>query len=102
MDAARWSEIRALLEQALELEPGEREVFLRDRCASDPELKAEVESLIRAEENTPSFLEKRAADLVASSFSDPPSRLSGGRIEGTRLGPWRVLREIGEGGMSRV
>jgi serine/threonine-protein kinase len=101
-DSSRWTEVRALFEQALELEGSDREAFLRDRCSSDPELKAEVESLLAADENAPSYLEERAADLAARDLSPWPSNEDGGLVEGTQLGSWRLLREIGEGGMSRV
>ena len=53
--------------------------------------------MIRASHRQPGFL--AALPLLPS----PPFRDDGGRIgEGTSIGPWRLLHELGQGGMSTV
>jgi eukaryotic-like serine/threonine-protein kinase len=96
----RNAEIDAAFAVALDLEGAERTAFLARRRGTDPDLVAAVERL-----------------LAASAHSDPrldPDRWVGRRIwipseppppprrQGERVGPYRVLREIGRGGMSVV
>lgn len=50
MTDSDWKRVRAFLEQALEFEQPERDRWLAAACAEDPELRAEVEALLRAEE----------------------------------------------------
>ena len=90
----RWRRIEALLDQALELPSGERERWLRDACAGDSELHREVAQLIEAGERTDGFLEgeasARAADLIDRAGMPP------------RVGAYRLVRELGRGGMGTV
>ena len=90
----RWRRIEALLDQALELPPGERDRWLRDACAGDLELHGEVAALLEAGERTDGFLEgeasERAADLIDRAGMP------------ARVGPYRLVRELGRGGMGTV
>ena len=64
MVVERWQRIKELLHQAMQLLPERRARFLDDACVSDPALRAEVESLLLADQNLPSdFL--RAAPAQA-------------------------------------
>ncbi|MDA8020542.1 MAG: serine/threonine-protein kinase [Thermoanaerobaculia bacterium] len=91
-----WSRLRQLFEQSIELEPGERAEFLDSACAGDGELRAAVEQLIDA-------------DLAAGEFLDdpivgrPPALSASGDAEHpATLGPYRVVRKLGQGGMGEV
>ena len=46
MDPERWRRIESILDQILEMSPGERAAFLDQTCAHDPELRNELESLL--------------------------------------------------------
>jgi tetratricopeptide (TPR) repeat protein len=86
------SELRGvaeLFEAALALAPRERAAFLSS-CAGDrPDVLREVESLLSHHERSSAFLE---------AFAGLPAR--GSRPE--RIGPFRIVREIGAGGMGVV
>jgi len=88
MDRERWSEVRALYAAALERPEAERVAFVRSTAASDPELREEVEALLRHE--------ARAGD-----FLEPPARV-GPAAAPERIGSYRVLGELGRGGMGVV
>ncbi len=97
----RWTRIRALLEAAWQLPPDEREALLRRECAGEPDLRAEVEALLRADENAPEFLDSDAISIFGPALPDKlsPEKKS---IRERVIGSYRLLEEIGRGGMSRV
>jgi len=82
-------ESRALEQFAslLALPESERESFLSRECADDAALRAELESLLEA-------------DRTATGFLDHSGAFGPGHPE--RVGPYRLLRELGHGGMGRV
>ncbi len=91
----------ALFDRAVEMDAARREAYLSDACRDDPALRAEVESLLDADRRAdgldqPAAL--RAAPLVAEALAEP----SASALEGSAIGPYRVLRELGRGGMGRV
>ncbi len=89
-----------LFEQALKLGPDEREAFLDQAGEDDERLRREVDGLLRAEGSSPSFLEEGAVALVAAEIGD--LGVSAEPAQPERLGPYRILRQIGSGGMSHV
>jgi eukaryotic-like serine/threonine-protein kinase len=93
--ADSWERIQSILEIALEREPGEVAAYLDEACSGDAVLRGEVESLIAADRRAPAFLDRRTLLL-----SDPPAIPV--PLENARLGAFRVLHEIGRGGMSVV
>jgi serine/threonine-protein kinase len=100
-----WKEIDALFDEALDLPPDEREAFLDEHCDGRPGLREELESLLMAEAEAPSFLDQQAMHFAAPAYdpeegqsitADPLAAPS------HRVGPYRLEEEIGRGGMSRV
>jgi tetratricopeptide (TPR) repeat protein/TolB-like protein len=93
----RWKEVERLLDAALDLDPDQRSAFLDDACDGDPALGDEVRSLLAACENSTNMFEQPAAlafgPLLNRPESAPPPML-GGR--------YRIVREIGRGGMGTV
>ena len=91
-DAARWRLVDGVFAAALERPPGERAAFIDAACAGDLDLRREVERLLVADELAGTFLEPAAGG--------PPEL--GAEPENHRLGPYRLLRRIGGGGMGAV
>ena len=71
--------------------------FVQAACGSNVELRQRVERMLRAYSDAESFLESPAAALPAATL-DQPVR------EGpdTQIGPYKLLQQIGEGGMGTV
>ncbi len=97
MPASRAQEIDRLFAQALELPPSERRAFVEATSREDVELCREVCSLLEAHEAAGSFLgpldSERAAALIGSEGEALPEE---------RVGAYRLLRELGRGGMGVV
>src|SRR5437773_9762600 len=89
---------REIFVAALQKEaPGERSAFLDEACGGDADLRQQVETLLREHEQLGSFLEAPAAasraTVDAPVISERP---------GTVIGPYKLLQQIGEGGMGTV
>ena len=100
MDAARWTRIQTLFDAALERDPDERDAFLQTACADDPDLLAEVRSLLAADAEAHPMLDSLALDAIAL----PADLLPAGILpaEGERVGPYRIVEPLGRGGMGAV
>jgi len=96
MDPERWSVVQRVLVEALALEAGEREAFLTRACATDAKLRAEVESLIAADAGS-DFLDEPVVTLRALE-----ERSGTGEVPTRTIGPYQVVRPLGEGGMGEV
>jgi serine/threonine protein kinase/tetratricopeptide (TPR) repeat protein len=97
MTPERWQQIRELLHVALEREPAERAAWLAHACEDDAALRSEVELLIASYEEDQDFMETPAV-AAESLFADEAPLSSEGRL----LGAYRLIREIGQGGMGTV
>lgn len=97
MKAARWPEIKSVLATVLDTEPGERPQTLDRLCSGDAELRREVELLLAHEKRADSDLDTAIAPgaLLRDSALAPETPPE-------RIGPYRILREIGRGGMGVV
>ena len=93
-----WKRMDELFAVALEQEPAQRDAFLQAACADDMTLRAEVESLLAAHANAANFIKAPAADFAADLLPENPAAAN----EGKRCGPYRLIREIGHGGMGEV
>jgi hypothetical protein len=93
--------LMALFEQALDVPQAQRADFLER--VTDPALRQELGSLVEAHESSTDYFARLAASVVspayAAVFEAVPASV---RWEGRRVGAYRLLREIGRGGMSRV
>jgi serine/threonine-protein kinase len=96
MTGDRSERVRRLFDAALEMDPERRGDYLGGLSAADPELRNEVEALLTARLDETAIGGQLGANDTASAVH--------GFLPSTpdRIGPYRVLREIGEGGMGIV
>ena len=91
-------------------EPRQRQLFLDQACGGKPELRAAVEALLKAQRDAESFFarSRQALVLAPAEFPAPPA---GGPAAvgpvadeqvGARIGPYKVLQRLGEGGCGVV
>src|SRR5206468_2630605 len=76
--------------------PEQRAKYLDQACGTDPQLRAQVEELLVAYPKVERFLESPAAGQGAT-VDDPITERPG-----TVIGPYKLLQQIGEGGMGTV
>jgi non-specific serine/threonine protein kinase/serine/threonine-protein kinase len=89
-----WSRMWDLFHEASELPAAEREAFLQRECAGDERLRAEVAGLLAASERAEEFLEPQGASKGIAAL--------GSETIPERIGRYRVLERIGEGGFADV
>lgn len=99
MTPERWRVVKALFDEALEMPSEARSLWLSDATANDAGLRREVESLLEALGE-----ERDRFERPALLRSDPPDRVPGPELPevGTRVGPYRLVRQVGQGGMGVV
>ena len=90
-----WERIQNLFLEALDLRPEERSSFLDTACADDAAIRREVESLIAHDGASERLIADALTDTAESLFESED-------LTAARLGAWRVLQEIGRGGMGTV
>jgi tetratricopeptide (TPR) repeat protein len=95
MPPDRWDRVQSVFLSLADLPPGEQAVLLDKECTGDDELRAEVESLL-ASDRPSSQVMSAAISKEAALWVDVPN------LAGSRLGSWRIVREIGRGGMGTV
>ena len=98
MTAGDWARVTELFDQARDRPAAERDDWLQAACGDDA-TRAEVRAMLRAYDADPGFLE---APADVSAAVGPIQQRMSRAAEGRRIGPYRVVREIGRGGMGVV
>jgi serine/threonine protein kinase len=91
-----WQRVRELFERALDEDPAERDRWLAREAPDSPDVHREVRSLLDHHGRAGAFLETPAGARLDALMGELPMQ------PGRSLGPYTVLREIGQGGMGRV
>jgi eukaryotic-like serine/threonine-protein kinase len=95
-DAARWERIKSLFQEAFDRAPADRGAYLDAACGADAELRGAVERLLEAHASAGGFLDA-ALDARPQRTDSVESDESPAHI-----GSYRVIRELGRGGMGAV
>src|SRR5271168_3485081 len=84
-----------LFTEAIQLPVEQRSAFLITACGGDAELRANVEALLKAHQESGEFLEQAPAEVKTQN-------LTPGEKVGDRIGRYKLLQQIGEGGCGVV
>jgi eukaryotic-like serine/threonine-protein kinase len=93
MDPERWSRVRRIFDEVYDLPAPERGPFL-DAACTDPGVRHEIESLLAEESDVHRLVDNTALD--ATGLIDALTRV------GQQVGPYRLVRQLGTGGMGEV
>ncbi|MGA9422066.1 MAG: serine/threonine-protein kinase, partial [Rhodanobacteraceae bacterium] len=96
--AARWARIGELFDELVELAPGERTRRIEAVARIDATLAEELRSLLSADDDATDMLDGDARALLSGVVIADTDALPG---DG-RVGAWRLLSQIGQGGMGVV
>lgn len=101
MDTRRWQRVAEIFDVVADAPTRERAALLQQLCADDAEVRHEVQALLAADANASGF--ERDVDtsrnVSAAAWAEDADAAA---PTGARVGPWRLLRELGRGGMGVV
>ncbi len=98
LDPERWRRLEELFMAAEGRPRSEREAFLAGACAGDDDLRAGVEELLAAGEGSEARIER----AIRGTFELAAGAGEASSANPDRIGPYRILRELGRGGMGTV
>jgi serine/threonine protein kinase len=90
MSDQQWSRVKQVFDEALSLSGAQQDAFVDSACGGDPEMLAQVRALLRAHREAGDFMEQPAA---TEELPEGP---------GSRIGRYKLLQSIGEGGFGEV
>jgi serine/threonine-protein kinase len=100
-----WRRVSPLVDELLELDPAAQAARLERELADRPRLRERVARLLNADRLAADFLGPLSGEVIAEIVSELASGEpvpSPERTPGARIGVWRVVKEIGQGGMGSV
>ncbi len=94
MNDEQWKRLRALFDSAQGMSEGERGPFLDRELRDEPELRAELDTLLAHAASASSFLVTQGGGETGTPGASPAA--------GSSIGPYRILEVLGEGGFGVV
>ena len=98
MAETNFNRVEMIFHAVLDLPDEERAAYLAEACNGDETLRAEVVSLISAFDGDESFIDKPALELGLSVLSSSSEE----SLVGETVGPYKILSQLGKGGMGEV
>jgi len=92
-----WQKLKRIFNEAIEMDELDRDKYLDKVCGEDRNLRKEVFSLLKAHE-IPGKLDHRPDQVVKTVFSG----LQPQNKKGEKIGPYKILKDLGHGGMGSV
>src|SRR6266700_1488737 len=99
--SSRAQQVKNLFLASLQRPPEERSRFIQTACANDALLESEVKSLLRSYKENENRLESSVLDISAASLALKVLHESDQKFTGD-IGRYRIVRQIGRGGMGVV
>ncbi len=93
-----WERVWDVFEQALEFPEPQREAWIAHECGADEALRRDVEKLLAGHQRSAGVLDKPVREIVSGTLPPPPEPA----LRDEYVGPYRILDEIGRGGMGVV
>ena len=97
MSDSHWENLKEIFHAAVALPLSARPNYLDEACAGDPALRAAVESLIKAHDETTNFVDVPAYEAAAEMLAENHEFRSGNTIA-----HYQIRSVLGEGGMGKV
>src|SRR5262245_10103789 len=98
MDPERWKQVNELLDAAFDLPPENRSTFLDQACVGNEDLRKQLEGLLASDERASNFIEIPVLQAIPELLPKPQAGLT----EGQSIGPYKILSQVGKGGMGEV
>ncbi len=100
-DGAPWSKVKEIVADALGRPAAERAAFVAAACGDSDQLRREVESLLAAHEAARGFIEQ-PVDVPTAALGELGQAQADRIPPGAAIGPYRIVRALGAGGMGAV
>src|SRR5262245_3951052 len=91
-----------IFQVARRIEAGAARAAYLDQVCSEEELRGQIEALLRAHDDSESFLESPASEMAGGASTPPTFDQPPIEKPGTQIGPYKLLQQIGEGGFGIV
>ncbi len=99
--AGWWRQVFEIVDRAYELPSAQRASWIDGACGGDVPLAAAAKNVLEGGDAA-RFLEADAVGFAAPVLAEQPVEPDHSPLPGSLIGPYRVVREIGHGGMGSV
>jgi serine/threonine protein kinase/tetratricopeptide (TPR) repeat protein len=102
MNPEQWRKIQELFEAALQRPADERAAFLSRACVGDEETQRRVEAMLAADARDDLLVDRPAYHAASALAASMPGTDDSPSFSGEMIGVYRLMRELGHGGMGTV